>query len=654
LGAVAWIAALGSLLAGCSLPKVPDGVSWDTEITLPIAAHTYALWEVAESDSVLTAEGSGIGMTLPDSALFFSYTRDIEPVRPGDWLKLDSMDYTVEKRMDNLRLTLDLSQIQSTTLGTINPALANRHGMVASIPPFSFHVILEAPLGQDFSRACVDSGHLSVHLQSTLPFHFDDVQVSWTAEREQAIPIFGGALDAEADTSCVRSLEDHCLSEMMYLDISGTAPGGESVLIDSTQGFQVTLNVNEITVDVFEGRLPRQSWTVDSLHHLEQQHELYEAVVASGDLTVEVSNLSPFADSVRLVLDDVRSAEGSELVVACHLSPQEARELNLNLAGYRLIPSDPAGQRIHSRLETVIEATEEPVLFEPNEDRVITRFRTSELRFTHFEGVLHELETAIDRDSTEVEQPPEGWENVHPANLDLRLTLHSATTMQSRLDLNLFSQRAGQILGTVNRTADLLLGEDSTLWFTGLAALVPQLPEWIGYDGTVLLNGAVSVDDTASIRGQVVLSAPLTFTLDRTHIPGDVQKVEPDAMDEIQEIVLNVKLWNALPISGILRLIAARDSEAVLENSGLPSDTLIATGLPPAVIVEGRVRAAGYGELEVSPPPGFYDLLRHPPFFVRPELFIAGTNGDTLTAYGSDYVRFSATARVRYRISWEG
>lgn len=641
-----------ALLLSCAIPKVPSSVSWDTEFTLPIAAHTYHLSDVAKSDSVLYADGSGIGMTLPDSALFFSYTRDLNPIHPGDHLTLDAIDHTMVHPMQALRIPLNMTQTHNATLGSLNPAIAAENGLITDVPPFAFQVVMDAPLGEDFSMACADSGQIEVRIQSTLPYPVNGAEIIWMADRDNPVTLYTGLIGSEVDTSYSSPLEGRCLTHAMFLQVSGTAAGGSQVLIDSTQGVTISISAGEMLASTYVGRLPRQQSARDSVYDLNQQHEVHEGLISVGHLTVTATNATAFADSVDLTFANLRSPSGGTAMIQRFLNPGETAEDLLDLTGYIFRPNEGT-QQVQSRMETVTPATDYEISYQTGDQHVTAEFRTDELHFQRFDGIVHHLQSDITRDSTEVDHPPDGWENLHPASLDMRLTVNSRMPVESQIQLLMFSERQGSIIGTANRSVPLWLGHDTTVVLTGLGSLVPRLPERIGYSGIVLLEGPVTVYDTTTIRSKIELTAPLHFTLDNTHVPGRVSKVDPDAMDNIHEISLTLHLWNALPLSGTLRLIAASDSAAVLDHSGMPAETLCTVTLPPAQAINGRVALAGSSICEVTPPSGCYDLLEHPPFYVRPDLTLNGSAGDTLSAYGTDYATFSATAQVRYRISSE-
>jgi hypothetical protein len=493
---------------------------------------------------------------------------------------------------------------------------------------------------------------VQVSISNSLPYAIQSTNIEWMADRDHPSNLYNGILASAVDTSYSNSLVGQCLNQTMYIEVSGTAQGGHQIVIDSTQGVTINFTIGETLVNRYRGRIQQQEVIRDSVYALQQQHEINTGLIAAGHLTIHATNQTTLADSVSLTLTNLTGPGGNPVEIRQFFQAGEARDIDLNIAGYTFHSLD-GRQLVRGVLRTLILASTEDVDYIAGEQRVTAAFSTDELRFSRFDGVLHDLQVDVSRDSAEVDQPPAGWENVHPAALDLLLHLQSRVPVQAEMNVSLMSQRHGSVIGMENRSAAAWLGADTTLVFRNLTGLVPSLPDWISYSGRAMLNGSVVVSDTSTIHGSIVLTAPLTFTLENTHIPGDVQKVDPDKTDDVQQVELTIRLWNALPMSGTLKLIAAADSMAVLDGSGQPVDTLCAVALPAAVITGGRVSGSGYREVIVSPPQEFYQLLQHPPFYIRPDLTLNGTQGDTLSAYGSDYVRFSATARVVYRVSSE-
>lgn len=652
---------IGFLIVGCSIPKMPNEVSWDTQISFPVATQTYGLWELAEDDSLFTDSSSTIGMKL-DSSLFFRHAQRMDPIIPADSLRWDVMEYQINKIIDHLRVPVDMHESDEVTLGTLNPALADSHGRrVPDVPPFPFTHAESFSFG-DFSEACVDSGQVEMHLSNTLPFALNGLSIRWVGAQD-VFYLFNGDLAAETETTFIAPFTGECIEDSMQLEISGVGAGGSQVLIDSTEGLEWTISVGTIKVRYFVGKVTRQVLETDSAFALEQRHEVSEAVITTGNVVILVTNESIFNDSAYVILDDFLSPEEQVLQTElAYIPPNETIEIILDLAGFSFKLEDPSRQEIRGQLISVLLPTEDDIIFEGGLHRVYADFRVDSLTFHRFDGLIDTIKSSIEPDFTEVEQPPEGWENIYPTTVDLYLTIQSGFGVSDYwsdigafgdVNLLLYSMREGREIGSVSCNARINLHRDTTVIFTGLEALTREFPEYIHYSGTVASTGSINMFDTTKIRSLIELKAPLIFTMEDAEVPGDIEKVEPEPVEELQELTLKIRLWNALPISGTISLIAAFDSLAVKQNSGLPAETLFTVSLPEAELANGRVTTPGYQELVIVPPSASYDFIRYPPFYVRSELFIPGNSSDTLIAYGGDYVKFSATATVKYRMSWE-
>lgn len=642
------------ILIGCALPKLPNEVSWDTEFAVPISQKTYSLSELADGESLPEGETSGIIMSAGDSALYFNHVQAIDPVYPAKEIELDPIEYDLETTLEGMRVVANIQQSKTIPLTQINPNLANRHGTVADVPAFDFQLTVDFPAEADFDLACATAGIAEVLVTNELGFEFENVQIEWLTHRNNTLDLYSQALDANSEIESATSLDDRCLSHDMYLSVSGNVTGGESVLIDSLEGIEIDITVDTLLVHDYEGPIQRQATRSDSTWALAQQHEIHEGIVEAGVLVLNATNQMSVADSVRITIPDVLTPDGEPIVVEYYLEPHESIVQDFPLADHTVMLAHTSPQPIHASLEAIIPASNESGTFSGSEQHVTTNFRTENVKFKYFNGVLHDQETAIDPDSAEVEDYDDDWESIHPTELDLYLNLEGDVPAEGVIDFTLASMLNGEPLGAVNRSSTISFNSDTTILYTGLAGLIPQLPQLISYTGTVTLDGAVSVYSSNSVRGTIELKAPLKFTVEPTTIHGDIEEVDFDAIENIQELQLDVKVWNALPVSGKLTLIASRDSLNLIEDSGLPVDTLFSEALPMAVIQQERVAAPGYDELTILLPDVMYDMLEHPPFYVRSDIQLNGSGADTLAAYGSDYVTYSSTAHVTYRVESGG
>ena len=150
------------------------------------------------------------------------------------------------------------------------------------------------------------------------------------------------------------------------------------------------------------------------------------------------------------------------------------------------------------------------------------------------------------------------------------------------------------------------------------------------------------------------LRAPLEFVLDSVHSPGDIERVETNDLEDLQAGSARIRIWNRLPVGGRAFLVAGSDSADVLPNSTADVDTVADLQLPVSPIINGRATGEAYIETTVALSDHMLNLFRTPPFFTRIDLTLPGSEGDTLIAHGTDYVKVQVIADVTYRINTGG
>ncbi len=291
----------------------------------------------------------------------------------------------------------------------------------------------------------------------------------------------------------------------------------------------------------------------------------------------------------------------------------------------------------------------------PGEEYIAGTVATSRLGFSFFQGVLNNLALQIPLETTTIERPPEGWDAVRPTTVDAYVHVISGLDALATTTLDVETYLGGAPVA--NRhfdIPDVILNADSTVVFTDLADLLSQYPDSIRSVGQIVINGPVTVNETDTIGIELELRAPLTFTLTPVHAPGDVQRVETDNLEEIQSGSARIRIWNRLPVGGYMYLIAARDSAAVLPSSTADVDTIAQSPIPVSAIEDGRATGEAYTEFNVTLSDSMLQFLQDPPFYTRLDIALPGSDGDTLTAHGSDYVKVQIIGDIIYRIRTGG
>ena len=127
-----------------------------------------------------------------------------------------------------------------------------------------------------------------------------------------------------------------------------------------------------------------------------------------------------------------------------------------------------------------------------------------------------------------------------------------------------------------------------------------------------------------------------------------------------------IRIWNHLPVGGRVYLVAHRDSLHVVSSfvrqpndTSALTDTVVSVDIPaPRIDGGGHVIADSMHEIEVPFTSATVDLLKNTdqqhPLFTRTDVFLAGSNGDTLVATPADYVKVQIIAYVLRHVSTKG
>ncbi|KPL07584.1 hypothetical protein AMJ86_04010, partial [bacterium SM23_57] len=123
-----------------------------------------------------------------------------------------------------------------------------------------------------------------------------------------------------------------------------------------------------------------------------------------------------------------------------------------------------------------------------------------------------------------------------------------------------------------------------------------------------------------------------------------------DPIDEpVKNAVADVTVHNHLPLSGQIVVLITHDSTLFRTNPAA-TDTLITIEVPTPVYANGRVVEPVEATTFIGLLDWQIDLFREAPIYLQPVFLIAGTGEDTLAAYGTDYMGFSAIGRFIYNI----
>ncbi len=381
--------------------------------------------------------------------------------------------------------------------------------------------------------------------------------------------------------------------------------------------------------------------TTDWFELPDQNHKVYMGRISSGTVNIRVQNPeSDLGDTARVILPNLIDRYGDSLVVAVFVPGHALIDTTLDLAGYRLRLEEATPQVAEARLNST-----EPVL-------LIAAVQTSRIYFEYFDGVINDLALDSISSGASIEPMPEGWESIHPTQADLYLHLQQSFTATADLSVHTRTYYNQSVLRMIDRDiTEIGLGSDTTVTIENVTGSLDTYPDSLSCGAQLTMYGRVQSYTNVEIPMIVELRAPLALTLEPINAPGEVVKVETSDLQDIQSGTARFRIWNRLPVGGHAYLVADHDSLDVLENSGAQVDTVANVWIPIPPIADGRAAEDVYTEFTIALDDTMLNLMRNPPFFTRTHLFLNGTDGDTLLAHASDYVKVQIIADVIYRMN---
>jgi len=594
-----------------------------------------------------------------DSSLFYLGFQKLA-VSFRDSFYIDSSYYEAIKPLTAILVPVDLNQTDVHTLGTLNPAWADSDGMtIPNLPQHSLDARAAISLGNRVDSMVVDTGSMVITITNTLPYGVTDLSLNLDNRLGQTFTLLaGGSIATEGVRSWHVRLDS--ISAQMWLRdtaelvLHAIGEGGSNITIDSTRGLTVHEAMDTILTVPYYGIIPPQPLSADSLVDLVRQHRLYVGRIDTGTVTITAINETQLDDTIWVIFPSVTTQAGDTLISKQFVPAHSQRSDTTDLRNHYMRLTNTTPQRVAVRVRAISTETPDRQAFVNIGQFVRGSVRSTRIGFSTFEGELNNLELPFTPNGASIPRPPTGWDAVRCTTVDATVRVNEGISATANTYLNVETFLAGsRIAGDSLISTGVNLGGD-TVEYHGLANLMNQYPDSISSSGTMIVSGPVTMSETDSVSLDVQLQAPFEFVLLPVDAPGEVQRVETPGIENIQGGNANLRIWNRLPVGGRVYLVVDPDSSHVLENSGFDVDTLADVTIPVSPIVDRRATGEAYDTLTVAFGDSLLELFRHPPFYTRLQISLPGSNGDTLIAHGSDYIRVQMIADLTYRVRTGG
>ncbi len=635
-----------TIVAGCEIPQPPGDMWWDVDLNVPFGVRTYGMWELADPDSVIRANGSGIGMS-DDSTMYFSAWAGLI-AEIGDSLYASPVERTIDRYLTAIEAPLDYDTLLGYSLGSLNPGLAALHGTVQDVPPHALEHTIALPLPAGYDSLEVDTATISIVIINRLAYEVTGLQLRAGSKVIADV----SALNSDQQFVDRVSLAEAILISDFTLALTATGQGGTGISVDSASRISVSVRVDTATASRFYGFVPEQTVVRDSAVSMEQRHRINLAIIESGNMIVTLANQTQFADTVTLRIPNLVSRLNDTLAVKRFLMPGDSDVAVIPLALYRLRPSQDEDQKITGQIISHTPATADRRAFAAGNEHVYARVEFERLPIEYFAGTLNNLELPIEDTQVEIDRPPQGWEKARP--LDVTALLHVEQGIGGLLDAEITAHTSvgGETVGdTIVNISNLSLVSDSLANVNGLATLLADYPDLLTVSGTSVLHGEIAVYNNARVRVGLELRAALAVDLTGDIEPeGEVERVSPRDLEDIQSGTATIRIWNHLPTDGRCFLVAGFDSASLLKESGAGADTLFDVLIPAPTVVNGMAVDASHLSFDVMLDERWLNFFKSEHFFVRTQIAISAARNDTLVLTGRDFVAVQPFAKIVYTV----
>ena len=653
------------IIGGCSL-KEPGTPRWQVEMTIPIADRVYSLEDIIDDPTEVDSSGNWVSQN--GDTLIFNFADSIDIITIENELKYDSFDETIETYVGLRTVNPPGMQTAFYLLTDLAPELQPFVGQSIPVTPFDFDAPAQELTYPEYDWVIVASGEVTVTVINNLPVPLENITIDVYGSSPNILVVHvdipGPLAPGESESQDWALPTGQEIDNVMEIYISGTSPGSAApVLIEEDDNIQVDVEISEMVVESARAHIPTQDFDEDTTFSMLETDTLITAVIKQGYLNYSLINNTELINTINFTLPDF-THNGEPFIQEFTLGPGGSHSVtSFSLADYQF--SRPQGDnQIQALVEVNILDTADPEYNLPDDFVIIDQyqmvsidFQVSNLYFSYFEGFLDTIELDIEQDPLELEDIPEGLDNLNLdyANVDLRLT--NTIGVQINADLTLKAFKDDILMEALNiPPLNIPLGDttnpgvlDTTI--TGVEALINVIPDLIQIEGNAYIAGEVAVGEWQWIGGEFLIYTPFTLQIGESTLEPEIAEIDQGFDNMLNLVDLTLNLISHMPLSGEAFILASYDSADFENIAGSQVDTFIYVALPAAVVGDdGYVVSPGVSTVEQT-----LDLDQLEMFagadedsilYIKTFITIHSTEGEIVRMKPTDYISVGASAHV--------
>lgn len=647
-----FIAVVILTLIQCTV-RSPEAPSWNTTFTVPMINRIYDMPELIDK---IGAEELGIDS---NNVVYMSFEETVDPVglEPADFV-ISDVNHSFAQMVGPLNidppsmLPVTASLISITSLATAMP------GDSALVVPTDFSVFNDIPTITEFSQANIASATMRSIVDNGLGVDIDSVEVR-IFDRvfgvDVVVDTFPNPIVAGQTDTLISTISDLLLSNRLRIDVFAFTPGG-IVQQFSTRyiGTELVFD-NPLVISNANAIVPQQDTLLFSQGialNLASGESIVSADVTSGQLSLDFVNATALGTEVQISFPALQNG-GSPLVINQPLNANSQYNNNIDLTGYVLVPQSDS---VPVQVSVNVLGSGGQYVPVNETDSFVVDASLSGLSFDRITGAFPSKEIAFDA----VEQAldvPDGFDEIGIVSAALTLTVENGLDVPGNLACTLLANNGNQLVltGLINESGGQEL-DTSVITNPDVGTFLSPLPDSVTIRGNVSFgNGSVhTINNNDSVFAKVSIYAPLNVQVNNAYVRDiDIERSEIN-QDDIDIVVDHVEqarfvytFTNHLPL-GITAIISmGGDSTGLYTNPELVLDTIYIDPAPVS-LVTGITIADSVTTGEILLDNADIQVLRNAVLFVRPELYLNGSDPSGVLLTGDDYFTMNGRIEVEY------
>ena len=331
--------------------------------------------DILTGDSSITKESYGNS----DSIFVFTKVVNIDKQEVGDKLSIDDINKQFSQSVDNVTIedteveekigfepvgidpienkvssevgiiSLDNIESQATEpylFSSIYPSVSDiPNGNTVNIPSFDLEPVTNDFSFSNFSAAIFNDGSLSLTIINDLVIPLGDVDVQ--LKNIDGSNIVGGSttivgpINSGEQQSALLDLADVILPGDIIVEVTGSSPGQNNVLIDDdakNSSFSVEITGSGLEVTSATAKIPAQTISeAGTIDLASDSNKVVLATIAAGKLVIDIDNYMAITSEMNLSIPSLKTPDGSNFQTNINIGANSSDLISeTNISGYAL------------------------------------------------------------------------------------------------------------------------------------------------------------------------------------------------------------------------------------------------------------------------------------------------------------------------------